>query len=368
MERQIFIRAVIATLGWLLCRSCVSRESLRPAENPGRSLQALATFDDPRSLETKNLPEFLSTSIIDNDYNPSDYVGPTFVFVMGVEGAGHNLLRSLLGQSPNMLQMKQLGMCDKDDHNFRRGTSEFLVLSRLLFGDGNGGMRNPYSVSLLDNGSLHDHIVDTLSRIRRRYNEEKDSSLSPTSLNIAINANGCRVRSPMPYPTFMGPDRPMHYFNLELFYNACQDAQVRCRHVYIYRNPYNVIRSTRSRDYYKNIRDSVQFFTHALEVVHSQMASYANRTLGCFGFRDADGFQLQDDWERFSTMFGWDSKEELMAIVQYLNRRIGNPVHMTDGERENLVPQDLVPLMKVFMDNHHRAADLCYQSLQPVES
>ena len=43
--------------------------------------------------------------------NEDEGGGPTFVFIMGIEGTGHHFIHSLLAQSPNMKTMENLGLC-----------------------------------------------------------------------------------------------------------------------------------------------------------------------------------------------------------------------------------------------------------------
>lgn len=298
------------------------------------------------------------------DVNPND--GPTFVFIMGIEGTGHHLLEALLGQSPNMKKMTELGSCG-DGGELEALSNQFFGMYRRR----GTGLYNPddgkKSKKQVDAVRLFDTTVGLLKSMRDKYKEdvrknadgsEPSSSLS-LPFNIPINANGCPADSMISYPTFMGPDRPLQNFNLDVFYNACSQAKVNCEHVYIYRDPYDVIKSTLwNRRYNKDVYDSIRLYTSVTQNVHSQMVSYPERIMGCFGFLDPKGAQIEQDWERFGKLFGWD-KESFVEVVKELNSK-GAPEVMADEMKERLIPARLGPLMTAFEQVHYRVVDYCY--------
>ncbi|KAL7529584.1 hypothetical protein ACHAXR_003036 [Thalassiosira sp. AJA248-18] len=329
----------------------VERVGLRDLQGQGESL--------PRMLSLPSDEEPIG--------NGGD--GPTFVFVMGIEGTGHHFISSLLAQSPNMQKMKKIGVCSS--------VGELNTLASQFFGMGKEtNLFNPKRrhKEMLDAGQHYETAVDTLITISQKFIEQQKqeqnslATTSPSSLpfHIAINANSCGRQSMMSYPNYHGVDRPLQNFNLDVFYSMCSSAKVKCKHVFIYRDPYDVIKSTTiSRALNKNTYDAIQLYTSVLHLIHSQMASHLDRNLGCFGFLDHKGFHLQRDWERFGNLFGWESYDSFMAHAEKIQQK--TPKAMPEETREDLVPSRLMVLMKAFVAIHNRVNGLCYSSLHSME-
>lgn len=320
-------------------------------------------------------------SLVDIDSSDNNGDGPTFVFVMGTEGTGHHFINSLLAQSPNMKKMKQIGVCASG------GKGELHTLSSQFFNTGNEGrLFNPNKRQRgeIDADRHYELIVDTLQSIRTKFNDmrkqeeqqinENESSSatvapsSKTPFHIAINANSCGRPTMMSYPNLPGPDRSLQNFNLDIFYNACNDAHVQCKHIYIYRDPYDVIKSTTiNRVHNSNVYDAIRLYTSVMQQIHSQMISNLDHNIGCFGFLDAKGYQLQQDWERFGMLFGWTTLNSFMTHVKSIQKKDKVPITpMSDEMKMELVPPRLSVLMRAFEDVHKRVHDLCYSSLQPM--
>jgi len=206
-----------------------------------------------------------------------------------------------------------------------------------------------------------------LRTTRSKFNERRarDGIDVEGPYHVAINANSCKGPSMMSYPDYSGPDRALQNFNIDFFYNACSDAGVKCKHLYIYRDPYDVIRSSSNRHFNENVYDAVRLYMSVLQQVHSQMVSFPERNLGCFGFLDPAGFQIQQDWERFGSLFGWESFEKFMATSQEINTMSPSP--MSDEDKHLLVPDRLKAMMRALEDIHGRAVDYCYSSLGSAE-
>ena len=319
------------------------------------------------NLQESSLPRILSSQKDHADDVAGDDDGPTFVFIMGIEGTGHHFISELLSHSPNMIKMQELGMCHtvwgERDNEFFKLSTQFLNAGNGLF---DPSKRNKNS---LDAGTRYDTAVDLLGTIRRKVNiwrQEKQVDNVDTEYHVAINANSCNAPTMMSYPSYIGPDRPLQNLNLDVLYNACADAKVKCKHVYIYRDPYDVIKSTtRNKHYNSNIFDSIRLYTSVLRQIHSHMVSYPERNLGCFGFLDAKGYQIEQDWERFSALWGWDSFEDFMATAKEVNTK--SPMSMSKEMKAKLVPSRLSVMMRAFEDVYNRVNDLCYSSLHAME-
>ena len=159
--------------------------------------------------------------------------------------------------------------------------------------------------------------------------------------HIAINANSCGRKSSMiSYPNLHGRDRALQIFNLDVFFNACADAKVICKHVIIYRDPYDVIQSTTvNRAFNHNIYNAIRLYTSAMQQIHSQMVSHPDGNMGCFGFLDVEGHELRQDWEQFGNLFGWGSFESFMDHANMITKKNRTP--MLEEMRANLIPSRL---------------------------
>lgn len=293
--------------------------------------------------------------------------GPTFVFIVGLEGTGHHLISALLEQSPNMIKMEELGVCSTDDDaGSIEHRGEFYSLSSQFFSTGwerYSGLFDPKQYA----GERYKRILDDLKTIRRKFNEQEgQQNDNDAPFHIAINANSCAGPSMISYPNVLGSDRSVQNFNLDVFYNACTDANVKCKHVYLYRNPYDILKSTtKNRRYNSNEYDSIRFYTSVLQQIHSQLMSFPEKNMGCFGFLDAEGHELQQDWERFGSLWGWESFDDFMAAANEIDTM--SPVPMSEGMKAGLVPARLMVLMRALEGIHNRVRDSCYSTLNSVE-
>jgi len=286
-------------------------------------------------IEEYSLQRMLSSEEEDADDAGGDGGGPTFVFVMGLEGTGHHLISALLEQSPNMIKMGELGVCSPAGSQ----AGDLYSLSIQFFAGKSrySGLYDPNHLQqqYIDVGARYDKAVSMLKSIRRKFDEQEDQGQrndNDEPFHIAINANSCAGPSMMSYPSLLGPDRALQNFNLDVFYNACADANVKCKHVYLYRNPWDIIKSTYiNRPYNKSIYDGLRVYLSVLQQVHSQLVSFPEKNMGCFGFIDAEGHELRHDWERFGSLWGWDSPEDFMAAAMEVNTESSAHVRRDEG-------------------------------------
>ena len=272
----------------------------------------------------------------ENNYN-NNIGGPTFVFVMGIEGSGHHLINSLLAKSPYINIIRKLNMCGKN--------KELYKLSAEFMDYRNPGLMKPYGArnknkqknDYVDFDAHYNKVVELLQTISQKIinnDSSDDKSIQHNhNINIAINANSCAAPSMLSYPSFLGIDRSLQNFNMDLFYSACYDANVNCKHMYLYRNPYDILKSTTlNRPFNDNISNGIRLYTSVLQQIHSQMVSYPNRNLGCFGFLDVNGYQSTEDWIRFGNLFGFETNNNTTNDFIHLAKMYAkeDPVVMSD--------------------------------------
>lgn len=111
---------------------------------------------------------------------------------------------------------------------------------------------------------------------------------------------------------------------------------------------------------------SIKLYTSELQQIHSQMMSYPDHNLGCFGFLDVNGHTSNVDWTRFGNLFGWKERRRAKNYRRLTRKmkRTHRPVKMSNAKKLQLVPQNLKPLMQSFEGMHNRVKDLCYSSLE----
>lgn len=215
-----------------------------------------------------------------------------FIFTMGLEGTGHHLIGSIARRSPFVdhiqtayVWLNQVAKLQKGLywHHYRGGA------------DVDVGIWNAHCPDHRKDASrLEDELVENL----RNVEEQVKTSMSannftantkfPIPLNtVDANAKGSRVGE-ISYPNYLGPCRPLAYPDLSILYRACDKARVDCFHVYIHRNPFEILRSVVRRGFSTNDTSSMQLYTTHLYVLANQLRMHPERTLGCFALFGMD--------------------------------------------------------------------------------
>ena len=166
---------------------------------------------------------------ISDSTNNKNHSGPTFVFVIGIEGTGHHFIHELLSKSPNKKYLSELGICGQKGDLQNGKTSELYKLSALLSNGHHTGMFDMPSTAKKNIDALehYNKIVELLKTMHQKVNDKRPQK-NDTPFHIPINANACASASMISYPNFTGKDRPLQNFNLDIFYKACSDANVDC--------------------------------------------------------------------------------------------------------------------------------------------
>jgi hypothetical protein len=232
-----------------------------------------------------------------------------FVFFIGLEGTGHHLVQGILKGSPasdriNSMQTMVASRTSIQTKLFHRP----LDARRL----GDIGLWNAHcnSQRVIDTVGLKEKLSNTFRLMirdlkRNYYPDENDGN---ETLIFPVNTLGHRKAYGMvSYPNFGGKEcRFLMYPNLGLFYDACDAAEVDCEHIYLYRDPLQILRSTTlKRNFNTNMNMAIHLYTTMLYVVESQLEMYQNRTLGCYGFYETnnDTSSWREDVRRL--FWGW---------------------------------------------------------------
>jgi hypothetical protein len=172
-----------------------------------------------------------------------------FVFLAGLEGTGHHLYAKLYSEKSSKLQ----DIVSDGELNLRQ---DLLRLQTSLYNDATpeqalftGALAYKKKNVHPDGNQIFQSIVQQLNATNvkvLRWLEDKDSEEegNTTTGTFPIPMNAIFVRGPfgmLSYPNYLVPARPLQYPDLHLLYRACDAAHVSCGHVYLHRDPYEVI-------------------------------------------------------------------------------------------------------------------------------
>jgi len=289
-----------------------------------------------------------------SDYDATEATndtGPTFVFVVGLEGTGHHALSDILRNSPSMRRLRDAGI----------GPS-MKALEKSLFSNGTGLM-DAYC-SGTDNDTNAQRALAQTARLLERIST--NVRLKPFTMpeNIAINANGINRMMSFPMGRFRCSGR-MRTPSLGRLYEACDAAKVRCLHLYIHRDPHALVHSTTvKRRYNPTIFAALHTYTTMLEVIYAQMAAHATRTAGCLNIIAPDG-EADEEVQRLREspvlrqLGGW-TENKTKLIENHLRSVYRPPLSMTDAERLALVPHvTFGPYLRSMIRAHENVLGLC---------
>jgi len=296
------------------------------------------------------------------------------VFFVGLEGTGHHLMKAIVSQSPALDRLRQLkihypltSLMQESFHHEGKKIGLFNVHCQEKGGDVNITQMEQKAVDTLI--AMRDITEENKSpndgkRKPRRADDE--GYQKPEELeHVAVPVNTLQS-SPhsgeMSYPNFHGACRKLNYPNLDLFYQVCHKARVDCQHVYIYRDPYAILKSTTvKRDFNQNNRAAaMHLYISMLHIIQSQLATYASHTAGCYGMlEDQAG---NDWWGNVRDLFGWKNQT---SFDLHTKAQFYKPHHsMTNEQRQELVPPPLQVYMDSWLRAHRRTIQLCQEMVQ----
>ena len=139
--------------------------------------------------------------------------------------------------------------------------------------------------SCINFNKLHHHILGSMVRPRHKPEHKDPSAVFVNATNtlrdirddslkhmddpneqlfVSINCNGCHGAGLLSYPDFLKPQRELQYVNLHSFYRMCEEAEANCRHAFIYRDPYQTLRSTTMKRHFNPRKlEAVSIFDYA---------------------------------------------------------------------------------------------------------
>jgi len=318
---------------------------------------ALWRIPDLRTTSTDSL----TPSIISKKRPPIK-----FILFLGIEGTGHHFWQDLVvKESPISTQVTTYGLHPEYTKQ----------LTGILYSHKKNRWKGLWSspCKWVDSDpkpnttAIFTELVSTLQAMKEQVhtvNAGRDTSTEETIIfpvNFLPTGGDFGVAS---YPGFLKPCRPLQYPTLDIWYDACFFAQVECEHVYLYRDPYAVIRSTTdNRNINKDKLEAIHLYTTMLHILYAQLSTFPNRLAGCWEFDDTL-LSSQDQYEEINDVLGFHNNSVLRQAIEKIYRP--RP-RLTDSDKRNIVPLEFAVYMTSMSKIHERVVNLCKQQRTAVK-
>lgn len=313
---------------------------------------------------------------------PLSEKGLEFVFTIGLEGTGHHLMEATIKSSPAGVKMKSwnletpvkksistlyhdrrldglFNMACLDDTLYYKKMNKYVVSSGYKAKD----MSNVFNTM-----RQHNNLVGLLQNMQQRYDEM--SVNDPQPLRLPLNSYVVAQSGEISYPNYRGKCHRLHYPVLDLVYNACEDAGVQCSHVYVYRHPLDILKSTTIKRTFNppGMVQAAHLYTSHLKIIESQLRTYTDRTRGCLGFFDRDN---TEEWQNtLRELWGWGSQNST-KFDAFVKKSYKAPSRYLESTSDNIIPEELegifpvehLPYLEVMLKSHEETLRVCRQSL-----
>jgi hypothetical protein len=288
--------------------------------------------------KTKNVSTTTSTTSTTATHPTTTII--KLVFFIGLEGTGHHLMGSILNGSPLRRRFRALG---SDVHRgeiqkylyvskFKKNQNKTRVGSAAKQPKTNGqGLWNAHcnieGDDAVDTRNLQilliQELKDMVDELQTRSNTTAaahNNRNATTTIYFPINTiNTNRGFGMISYPNYDYECRFLAYPNLDIWYDdICDDmavmaetgmVRVDCQHVYLYRDPTAILRSTTfHRDFNPTVLTAIHLYTTMLHIIAGQLDAHADRTMGCFGFYEPNG-DTSSWWDDVRVLGGWKNSD-----------------------------------------------------------
>jgi hypothetical protein len=273
-----------------------------------------------------------------------------FVFYMGLEGAGHDYLHKIGMASPALKHLQEHNAFPQDAHKLQ---------ASLL--DRETGLWSAYfqstAANLLNLTDTRSTLVNTLHRMENKVSKAEGAA---EHLYVPVNilSQPYGDYGPVRYlsVTKFKSVRMISYPSIELLYDACEEAGVDCRHVYLYRDPYELLPTSTA----KHVLEAMHTSTSMMLIIASQMRTYPERTLGCWNLWTNNSKQ-SDDVRGMQKVFGWEAGE----TAAYDQAMTANyvPLNVTKGtDLWRIVPARNQNYFDSMLKTHEMVLEVCRQN------
>lgn len=282
-----------------------------------------------------------------------------FVLFLGLEGVGHHLISKLVGIS----QAKQ------DMVSLKMHPTHTTKLYNLLFQSEQAGSPGKALFSSPCRKKKSKTLPPNVTKIEGQLvtlMQQMKSNADASNKHVVVPANTLfenreRIHGMLSYPQFDGACRTLNYPNMDVWYHICDLANVECSHVYLYRDPYDVLHSTTKRHFHHDPLAAIHLYTTLLNVIMSQLTIHKSRTIACIGlFEDSTVWQpfLQDllgiSTADFTKVYSPPPKRSTESSSS------SSPSFMTTEE----APAEFKPYMDSLVQLHNKVIQLCQDSLK----
>ena len=265
------------------------------------------------------------------DLTKEDHV--QFVFVIGLESSGHHLLEGLVAESPAVAQVKERDLESATDrlqklmHPLLEGVCDFT----------------PGDVPDMELEQWK--FVSQLERVKKKLS-------GPEPQTVFFNAQHAEIS----YPLGTDDCRQLRYPDLDALYAACDQVGATCGHVYMHRDPYEVLNSAKLREINPTVMAGIKTYYSMLNIIYAQLSAYSERTLGCWGFFDGEAAETTL-WQSVQELLLWGDKNAFYDTVRRVVQ--GRRPPLTADEQKELVPSNMAPAMASLLKAHDRTLQLC---------
>ena len=267
-----------------------------------------------------------------------------FIFVLGLEGAGHHALSSLLKMSPTTKLLGRLDLRQK----LRRLEYSFFYAGHGLM---DAYCHSTYPINATEKMNAAINAMQSMNRIIERHGSHPD---------IVINANG--VNKMLSYPTGgRGECGRLKAPSLDLLYEVCHRARVRCEHIFLHRDPLDIMRSTTiKRPFNTDIHSGLHLYNAFIHVFYGYLSMYPTRTAGCVGLFEQN---MTDQWRVVQELGSWSDEED--DFRQVASEVYAPPVAVSTEDAHLMVPDFAYgPNLRAMMRSHNAWLDLCHQQVE----
>ena len=279
-----------------------------------------------------------------------------FIFHIGIEGTGHHLLSGLLPSSPILKGLPQPVL-------------DSLGKLKSLMGP---------VLSKTDCYSDIGHAKDTQKQFDALVKafQEADAHLSKamsdltdiqTPIPLPLNAFR-RSGNQQSYPMSADPRcRALIFPDMDMLYAACDAAGVLCSHVYLYRDPYQVVKSsTHKRGFNRNVVEASKLYYTMLNVIFGQLAAHGHgRTMGCWNLLKPQNNSLafdeefSDTWDTMRDLYwGPENKDSFDKAFQD-TMHFHDPPNDLEAYQRSVIPTNQQVMMDSMVSAHERTLELC---------
>lgn len=311
-----------------------------------------------------------------------------FLFTMGLEsdGGAHEFLGRVAKQSPMMQKLKEIGIAPGKLVDLHRLLYQYVpTIKKNTESPPQPGLWNAHcqpKLTKVKAADLRRQLVTTMSDIQTSviaYYEQSGASEGQKHVVIPINTvlfddveedlkNVEEKAGMITYPSSFR-DQPCHrldFPSLDLWYDACEEANVDCRHMFVSRPPRFELEAALThlsgQSSKLNELALLHLYNTMLQVMADQMVQYAPQTLGCICLQQDDA----DTWKKMlKEIWGYTSGDDLEAVLQRSVESVPQK-DLTPEELLEKLPSRHDPFLRSFLLVHDAARVACSEALSQV--